>query len=322
MIPMAILGTGSALPGRLVSTEEVCARAYAGREPAELEARTGIQTRWFHEGTETFTSMALRALKPALASASMEPSALRRLILTSSTPMDHTVPATANDVADGLGARHTCDAFDLHNGCMGFLTALDIAARSVATGLGPVAVVAVELLSNHVDPSYPRGYAIFGDAAGAVIVGRSEGAAGVLGSHLGNDGHLRDSVALTEQEDRKGKSIMRFRKSNAGISEEAIAAIVTASSAALGKASLSVNDVDWFLFHQPNGVMFRKIADAVGAPPDRVVPIVNSVGSVGSASIPLSLDRIRRGGACKAGQVALLAAVGAGLAYGAMVVRL
>src|SRR5690349_11699314 len=106
---MTILGTGSALPGRLVSTAELVARALPNRDPADIEARTGIRTRWFNEGAETVASLAIRCLNAALEDAKLPATALRRVILCSSTGFDYTIPATVHKVISGVGVRNTCD---------------------------------------------------------------------------------------------------------------------------------------------------------------------------------------------------------------------
>src|SRR4051812_12633772 len=115
---MTILGTGSVLPGRSVSTAEICALAYPGRDPAQLEERTGIQARYFHDEGETVASVAARCLKGALEAAGMEASALRRIILVTGLGGDHALPSTVNVVAAHLGLRHSCDGFDMSNGCL------------------------------------------------------------------------------------------------------------------------------------------------------------------------------------------------------------
>ncbi|NPC83929.1 ketoacyl-ACP synthase III, partial [Pyxidicoccus fallax] len=136
MIPVRILGTASVLPGPAVTTAELCARV--GRDAAEVERKTGIHTRHFAPPGTRAADVAATALRGALEAAGVEAKALRRILCVTSMGGDVTTPATANRVAAALGLAGSCDAMDVSNACMGFLSAFDLAARSVATGLGPV----------------------------------------------------------------------------------------------------------------------------------------------------------------------------------------
>lgn len=320
MIPMRLLGTGSVLPGRRVPTDEVSAAAWPGRDPADVRARTGIDTRHWHVEGETVASVSAECLRRALDAAGLDATRLKRLILVNSLGFDTVMPATANRVAAALGLRNTLDCFDVSNACTGFVTGLDLGARSVATGLFPVAVVATELISRFIAPSNPRPYAILADASGAVILDRAgPDDGGLLGTWYGNDGFLGDSVTLEHNPVGGEKALIQFGGSNERITEEAVSSIAGSARKALAEAGLGVSDIDWFLLHQPNGVMFRRVAAALGVDEARTVPVVHEVGSVGSASIPLALDRLVRSGRLRPGATVLMAAVGSGLSYGAVV---
>lgn len=315
MIGARILGTGSVLPGRLVPTGEIAALAFPGRSEADLIDKSGIHTRYWHDpALHSVASVAAETVGLALHAANMGAHELRRLILTCSHGFDAVMPATANHVAARLGLRGECDCFDLNNTCMGFLTGLDLASRCVATGLGPVAVVATELCSRVCGPDEPRPYAIMGDASGAVIVGASE-TGGILASHLGNDGVLSDSVTLSH-----GNALAKFGPTHK-IGGEVVDSVVGSAQRVMKQANVQMSDIDWFLFHQPNGRLWATLNEALSVPESKRISVVHEVGSVGSASIPLCLDRLTRSGQIRPGQTLLMAAVGSGLAYGAMVFR-
>jgi 3-oxoacyl-[acyl-carrier-protein] synthase-3 len=316
-----ILGTGSELPGRLHSTIELATRAYPEREPEQLVARTGIRTRWWADPADTRASVSAIALRRALDDAGLDAHALARIIFVDSIGGDERMPNTANAIAATLGLRGSCDCVDLNNACTGFLSALDWAARSVATGLGPVAICTTELWSQALDVSQPRSYAVFGDAGTAVILGRGTGHSGLLGSWLRNDGVLRGSVNLRHRGRVDAPEFVRFCVSNQQIGDEASAALLSAIAAVLDATKLTIDEVDWVLPHQPNGRMLDDIIGRLGVAPERTVPIVEEVGSVGAASIPLSLDRLRRSARVRPGDIILFAAVGAGIGYGAALYR-
>lgn len=320
-LPAALLGTGTALPERVVTTAEVAAACWPDLPPDQLVARTGIrERRWAGDG-DTHASLAIAAVRQALDAAGMVPGDLERIVLTYCTGGDMHLPATANAVGDGLGLHGTCDLFDLNNACTGFLTAFDMAARCVATGMGPVAVVSTEIYSRHLDPSERRSYAVFGDGAAAVLVGpdRHGTGSGLLSSFLRNDGVRRGSVSLAHAGLTGQPEWVRFGVSNRALSDEATDAMVDAMHEAVRRAGLTLGDLDWVLPHQPNGRMLDEVVARLGVPAHKLVPVVEHLGSLGSASVPVSLDVLVRSGRMRPGQRVLLAAVGSGIGYGAMV---
>ncbi|MEM7159779.1 MAG: ketoacyl-ACP synthase III [Myxococcota bacterium] len=321
MLGTHILGSGSVLPGRLVPTSEVCAKAYPHRTPQQLEERTGIASRWWaHPGT-TRAEVSAQALDKALAQAKLPAGKLERIIYVDSTGGDRRLPATSNAVAEALGLEGSCDCIDLNNACVGFLSAMDWAARCTATGLGPVAVVTTELWSHVIDPSERRTYAVFGDASVATIFGPARGNSGVVASWLRNDGRLQGSVSCRHAGSTCVPEFVRFQVSGSQIGEEATDAIVRSMHEVLDRAAITFDEVRWVLPHQPNGRMLTTILERIGLDPSRTLPLVREVGSVGAASVPLALDRLIERGDLNAGDLVLLSAVGAGIGFGSILYR-
>ncbi|MCE9671809.1 ketoacyl-ACP synthase III [Myxococcus stipitatus] len=319
MIPVRILGTASLQPGPAVTTAELCARV--GRDAAEVERKTGIRARHFAPPGVTCAEVAARALGDALAAAGLEARALRRILCVTSMGGDVTAPATANRVAARLGLSGSCDAMDLGNACMGFLSAFDLAARSVATGLGPVGVVAVELLSRTTTPEDPRPYLVLGDAAAAAVLGAARPGEGVLGVALGNDGSMPTDVVLENPHVTGKLERMRFLTPSREMTRVALGALKRAAREVLDEAGLAMREVEWVVTHQPNGSMLEAVLEALEVPPERGVRVVDTVGSVGSASLPTSLDQLLRTRPVKAGDRILMVGVGAGVAHGAVLYR-
>ncbi|MDC0708015.1 3-oxoacyl-[acyl-carrier-protein] synthase III C-terminal domain-containing protein [Stigmatella sp. ncwal1] len=320
MIPVRILGTSSAAPGRVVTTAELATAL--GRDPQTVESRTGIHTRhWCAPGTR-MAEVGAEVLRGALGTAGLSAGALRRLIFVNSTGGDTLIPATANQVAAALGLSGSCDAFDLNNACMGFLSAFDIAARSIATGLGPVAIVTVEMLSRAVAADSPRSYLVLGDAAAAVVLGAAREGEGLLGSVLSNNGTLPPDTfmghpLLTGRPER-----VQFFAAKEEIRRIALEALSSATQAVLEQAQVALRDIEWVLPHQPNGSMFHSVIEALGLDPARTVPVVEELGSVGAAAIPVSLDRLLRTRPVRPGDRILMAGVGAGVSRGALLYRM
>lgn len=321
-LPVAILGTHSVLPGRRVTTAEVAERLGRPDDAARIEARTGVRARhWAAPGTQ-LAAVAAEALRGALDDAGVAPSALRRIILARAGTGDRMFPATANAVAAALGLRGSCDAFDLQNACMGFLSALDLAARSVATGLGPVGVVAADLCSRAIRPSEHRPYMVFGDAAAAAVVGPARAAGeGIVATHLANDGSHPLDVYAEEPSLTGERAFVRFDLAAADITAVALRALRRGVDALLDQAGVALRDVAWVVPHQPNGAMLDDILRAFELDPARVPRVVDEVGSVASASLPLGLDRLRKRHPVRAGDRVLLMGVGGGLSYGATLYR-
>ncbi len=320
-IPARILGTGSLIPGRSVTTAEVVARAGISKSAAEIEEKTGIHTRsWVEPGTLA-APIAAEVMRRALDAAGLHPRDLRRLIFVSSSGGDRLTPATANAVCFALGIEGTCDCFDVNNACLGFLTSFDIAARSVATGLGPVGITVVETASQFITPEDPRPYLVFGDAAAAVILGEGRPGEGVLGVSLGNNG-AHGNALLVDHPRISGKhENARFVASNKEMNQLSEDQIAKNVREALAQGNTAIDEVDWVLVHQPNGPMMNMILRTIGADPRKTIPVVQEIGSTASAAIPVSLDRLMRERDVKAGDRILFVGVGAGVSYGALLYR-
>jgi 3-oxoacyl-(acyl-carrier-protein) synthase III len=317
MLPVRILGTASVLPGRTVTTAELAREV--GRDPEALEQKTGIRNRYWAPPGTSMADLGAQALRLALQQAGLAATELRRILFVSSSGGDTLVPATANRVAAALGLSGSCDAFDLNNACMGFLSAFDVAARSVATGLGPVGIVTVEYNSRALSPSEPRPYLIFGDVAAAAVLGPGPSPGeGVLAAAFGNDGsHPPDTVL--EHPLRTGRvEGVRFHTPARDMLRVVFEALDRATSQVMERSGLQLGDIDWVLPHQPSGTMLLDIIERYDLEPARVVPVVEEIGSVAAASIPFSLDRLLRTRPVRPGDRLLMLGVGAGVSYGAI----
>lgn len=322
LLPIGILGTHSVLPGRRVTTAEVLTALGKPGDPARWEKRTGIRARHWVEPGEPLTPAATEALRGALVDAGLRADELRRIILVYSGVGDVMFPATASAIAAELGLTGSCDAFDLKNACMGFLTALDVAARSVATGLGPVGVVVAEFTSRAIRPEEHRPFLIFGDAVSAAVIGPARSLdEGILATFLANDGsHPRD--VFCEESSRTGrKEFIQMHGTAADIAEIAMSALRRGLDGLLERAGVRLAEIEWVVVHQPNGAMFDAILDDLGIDPARTVRVVDEIGSVAAVAIPFSLDRLRRTRPVRAGDRILMLGVGGGISYGATLYR-
>ena len=319
-IPAIIAGTGGDLPSRVVHTSEVAAQAFPDAPPDQVkvvQAKSGIETRRWITPPETAASMGVAALGRALERSGVAPGDLRRIIFVSSTGGDHMIPATAHDVAAAFGLSDTCDAFDMSNSCVGFLSALDVAGQSVATGLGPVAVVAVETFSRRLSPDGPRAYLVLGDAAAAAVLRRAE-TGGILASTLRTSERLRGKMQMALPGTPGARGFHDFDARSRELAESAVSCMQAAIDDVLKRGRVSLQQVEWVVLHQPNGSLFALLLERLGIDPARTVNVVREIGSVGSASVPFALDRLLRSRNVRPGERILMASVGAGTAYGAI----
>ena len=320
-LPVRIAGTASVLPGEGVTTEALVAEVSGTWDPARIRARTGIAARHFVAPGTTAAALGAAALRQALAAADMPAAELTRVIFVDSLGGDVLIPATANDVVGALGIAGGCDCFDLNNACLGFLSALDVAARGVATGQRAVAVVVSELGSRYITRDDPRPFFVFGDGAAAVIVTAARNGEGILASVLRNDPGNAGGVTLAHPGRTHARETIRFTQPNARMLQLAVALLRDSTETVLGRAGLALEDVDWILPHQPNGAMLDVFVHTLGVAPERIVPVVHETGSVGAASIPISLDRLRASGRLRSGDRILMIGVGAGLSSGATLLQ-
>ena len=321
MMPARILGTGSALPDRKVSNEEVADMVELPISSGDIYKMCGIESRYWVERGSRSAQLGAKALRRALQVAGIEATDLRRLIFVNSSGGDWAGPATANDVAAELELSGQCDCFDINNACTGFLTALDVGARSLMTGLGPIGIVVSEILSDIIDPADPRVFLIMGDAAGAVVLGEGHPDEGILGLDLRNDPSFGQTAYIEHSRWSGNQQPLRFNITNTDMIDGAIELLVETSHKALEEAGLSMSEVEWVLPHQPNGRAFERFIDAFGVDRERTVKVVHEIGSVTSASIPYSLDRLFHSGQLYEGDRILMSAIGGGVCYGALVFK-
>lgn len=318
-LPLAILGTATVAPFPSVPTATIAAEL--GTDEATLIKKTGITSRRFAPAGAQFGALGAEAVRGALAAANLDGSALERIILVTSTGGDDLCPASANHVARELGLARSLDCFDVNNACTGFLTALDLAGRCVATGYGPVAIVAVELGSRFVGRANPRSYAVFADGVAAAIVGPPRGRGAILGSYLRNDPADLDTIRMAHPAVSGGPPLLQFSGPSEHIVRRSLEAVAEAVAEALRRADTTLEQVRWVVPHQPNGPLLDAMLAMVGVKPEQYIRIIHEQGSVGSASIAIGLDALWRTGKVKPGDRGLFFGVGGGASYGALVLE-
>lgn len=323
MKTITIKGTGSALPEKIVSNEELTKLVDTSDE--WIRERTGIGQRHVATG-ETVVSLASQAAEAAMRQAGKNPEELDLIILATCSP-EYLLPCSACQVQAQIGAVNAL-AFDLNAACSGFLFGLTVANAYLQTGqFHNALVIGSEVLSKLVDWTDRTTCILFGDGAGAVYLeaDAQETGSGLLGSALHSDGRKgmvlecrerpANSAFFTESEAlhsfvrMDGKEVYRF----------AVRQVPICIEEAVENAGLTVDDIDLFVLHQANIRILEAVAKRLGVDSSKFAVNLEKVGNMSSASIPVLLDELNRAGKIKKGNRIVLAGFGAGLTYGACV---
>ncbi|WP_447003274.1 beta-ketoacyl-ACP synthase III [Saccharothrix isguenensis] len=304
MTGAVILGVGGSLPERIVTNDDLSALLDTSDE--WIRSRTGIGARrWVDAGTTT-SDLAVDAGARAMRSAGL--STVDAVIVATTTP-DRRCPAVGPAVASRLGMVGV-PAHDVSAVCTGFLYGLANAVGLIASGAArTVLLIAAETFSTILDPADRGTAVIFGDGAGAVVVG--EGEPGSIGPCvLGSDGTGADLIQIPAGEDY-------FRMRGTEVFRQAVARMSDVALDALARADLGPDDVDHLAPHQANQRICDGVARSVGLPASKVLSNVETVGNTAAASIPVLLAQAAADGRIKTGDRVLAVAFGGGLTWGA-----
>jgi 3-oxoacyl-[acyl-carrier-protein] synthase-3 len=311
-----ILGVGSFLPPKIVTNDELAARMETTDE--WISSRTGIRSRHLVEPGVLTSDIAAEAGRNALVHAGLTVSDIDLIIAASSTPdYPGSFPSTATVVQHKLGAVNAA-AFDLGAVCSGFAYALHVAAQMVASGANQrVLVIGAETLSQVLNWDDRSTAVLFGDGAGAVVVGEVSEGHGYLGGVLGADGSGGPLLCIQRGGEypgtifQNGKEVYKFAVTIMGeIALKAVAA-----------AGVSPSEIDFLVPHQANIRIIDKAAERMGLPREKVIVNLDRVGNTSAASIPLALDEAVKSGRIQPGHLLVFVGFGAGLTWGANVVR-
>jgi 3-oxoacyl-[acyl-carrier-protein] synthase III len=313
-----IKGTGSALPKRRVSNEELAAQVDTSDE--WITERTGIKFRHIAGPDETTATLAADAARKALDAAGMTEADIDLIIVATATP-DQTFPASATKVQHILG-HHGGVAFDVAAVCSGFLYAFSVAESMIRAGSAKNAlVIGSETFSRILDWEDRGTCVLFGDGAGAVVLSGEVGERGVLATQLHADGRHNELLYVDGGPSTTG-TVGKLRMQGREVFRHAVTNLSSVMHEVLEQAELDPSDVDWVVPHQANARIIDATARKLGLPAERVVLTVADHANTSAASVPLALDVAVRDGRIKAGDIVVLEAMGGGFTWGASVVRI
>lgn len=320
-----ILGTGKGVPGKVLANTDL--ERLVDTSDQWIRERTGIVERRILEEGRTSSDLAAEAGRAALDAAGISPAQLDAIIVATVTP-DSPLPACAVSVQRKLGAA--CPAFDLAAACAGFIYGLSIGDALVRAGsFRHVLVVGVEVLSRVLDWDDRNTCVLFGDGAGAAVLGPSDDdARGVLSTHLYADGghaellHIPAGGVTLPASAATVEARQHFVQMNGrGVFAHAVRNIARAMQVALDANGLTVDDVDVVVAHQANLRILEAVADKLGLPMSRFFLNIERYGNTSSASIPIALDEAVRADRVRSGDRVLLGALGAGFSWGSALLR-
>ena len=321
-----ILGTGAYAPDRILTNADL--ERLVDTSDAWITERTGIKERRVAADDQASSDMALFAAQRALEAAGLTAKDLDMIIVGTVTP-DMPTPACAAFLQQKLGAG-PIPSFDISAACAGFIYAMSIADQFIRSGAQKhVLIVGVELLSRVLNMKDRTTCVLFGDGAGAAVLGPAkEDGAGILSTKLYTDATLVGSLGIPgggSKERLTPESLVAQRDkvhmAGQDIFKVAVKNLTSASRSALEHAELPASAVRWVVPHQANLRIIAQVAQRLDIPLERFVLNIERYGNTSSASIPIALDEALRDGRIEKGDTVLMCALGAGISWGSALVR-
>ncbi|MGE4334803.1 MAG: beta-ketoacyl-ACP synthase III [Pigmentiphaga sp.] len=324
MTASVIVGSGSFLPSRSVSNDELAAElATRGVETSDqwIVERTGIRQRHIADRGVGTTDLATAAARAALADAGVDANEVDLIVVATSTP-DQVFPSTACAVQANLGVTGGA-AFDLQAVCSGFVYALATADALVQAGRARCAlVIGAETFSRILDWNDRATCVLFGDGAGAVVL-KAAKAPGILTANLhadGSQGRILCNTGALSYGEITGDPFLRM--DGQAVFKLAVNVLSKSAREACEAAGLTLEQIDWMVPHQANVRIIQALGRRLGVPAERVIVTVDQHANTSAASVPLAFDAARRDGRLRPGQRVLMQGVGAGFTWGSVLVRL
>jgi 3-oxoacyl-[acyl-carrier-protein] synthase-3 len=321
-----VLGTGSELPKKVITNRDL--EKMVDTSDEWITVRTGIKQRRVLEDGKGNAGMAYHAAKRALEDAGVEAKDLDAIVMGTVTP-DYPFPSSACVLEDMLEARNAF-SFDVNAACSGFLNALSVADSFVRTGkVRNVLVVGSDVLSRLLNWQDRTTCILFGDAAGAIVIGASEdGNGGILSTKLGTDGSYVKALYVPAGGSLKPAKLDTVQNNEHTITMNgkevfkiAVRSMEEVSRQALDEAGVSIDQVSLVIPHQANQRIIVALAERLGVAMEKIVVNLEKYGNTSAASVPVALDEARRQGRIQKGDIVLLNAFGAGFAWGAAVIQ-
>jgi 3-oxoacyl-[acyl-carrier-protein] synthase-3 len=313
-----ILGTGSYLPARILTNADL--EKLVETNDQWIVERTGIRERHIAAEGEFTSDLAIQAARAALDVAGLKPDDIDLLLVATTTP-DLVFPSTACIVQSKLGMTNGKPAFDLQAVCSGFVYALSVADQFIKTGAARhVLVIGAETLSRITDWNDRSNCILWGDGAGAVVLGASA-EPGIIATHIHADGRHKELLRTTTGPSTGLHEPALMRMEGNAVFKMAVNTLDRIVDETLEANGLSKSDIDWLVPHQANIRIISATAKKLGMSMDNVVTTVAGHGNTSAASVPLAFDVAVRDGRIQRGQTVLMEAFGGGFTWGSALLK-
>ncbi|MBK0003227.1 ketoacyl-ACP synthase III [Erwinia sp. S43] len=312
-----IIGTGSYLPEQVRTNADL--EKMVDTSDEWIVTRTGIRERRIAGPDETVATMGFHAAERALSMAGIDKNDIG-LIVVATTSSSHAFPSSACMIQQMLEIDDAA-SFDLAAACAGFTYALSVADQYIKNGAVKYAlVVGADVLSRTLDPSDRGTIILFGDAAGAVVLGASE-EPGIISTHLHADGRYGQLLTLPNQDREHQEQPAYLTMAGNEVFKVAVTELAHIVDETLKANDLDRSAIDWLVPHQANLRIISATARKLGMDMDKVVVTLDRHGNTSAASVPSALDEAVRDGRIQPGQLILLEAFGGGFTWGSALVR-
>lgn len=321
-----IAGTGRSLPQQVLTNEAL--EKIVETSDEWITSRTGIKLRHKATDEECTSTFATAAARLALERAKIKAEDLDLIICATVCP-DQALPSTAVLIQSQLGAKKAA-AFDLVAACSGFIYGLTVANQFIASGLHKnILVIGVEVLSRYVDYTDRATCVIFGDGAGAAVVTRSDDPTrGVLATRIQSDGDYAPvlyipgggtKIPASHTSVNEGQHFIKMKGNE--LFKVAVRSMEDICRQVLDEQKMTPGDIDLFVPHQANQRITDAVAERLGVPSEKVFSNIEHTGNTSAASIPICLDELAEAGRLKPGMIVIMASFGAGVTWGAVLMR-
>ncbi|HHT37237.1 MAG: beta-ketoacyl-ACP synthase III [Candidatus Wallacebacter cryptica] len=304
---VGIYGLGRAVPKRILTNQDL--EAMVDTSDEWITTRTGIKQRCIADPEIAASDLGWEAAVQALQAAEVAPDELDLIIVATTTP-DMAFPSTACLIQERLKAKRAA-AFDLAAACSGFVYGLEIGRSMVKAGYQKVLVIGVDLLSRLLDYTDRSTCVLFGDGAGAAVLGPTSAGYGILASEIGADGSGAKMLHVDEYVKMSGREVFKF----------AVKVIVDSTKRVAKQAAIDISDISWFVPHQANIRIINAAAERLHIDSERIFVNVDRYGNTSAASIPIALTELAESGRLRNGDLVLLVGFGAGLTWGSTILR-
>ena len=320
-----VLGIGYCLPDRILSNQDL--EKMVDTTDAWIVERTGIKERRIVEPGGKNSDLSVEAARKALQDAEIDPLQLDLIIVGTASP-DMPFPSTACIVQALLGAKNAA-AFDLAAGCTGFIYAMTVAEKFLLSPeFNNVLIIGCDIVSSVIDYTDRNTCIIFGDGAGAMVLGKSEGECGILGTRIGADGTGAELLympaggsALPATHETVEKRLHYLRMNGNEIFKFATKIVAETTAELLRKADLTYDDIDLFVPHQANLRIIQSAMRRMKLPPEKVAINLDRCGNISAGAIPVALAQYNEEHPLRSGANILMVAFGTGLTYGGAILR-